>query len=98
MDGSRGPQRRVHRIEGRLWAAITIEEQRVIDAPPGEVVEPALAVVQVPEGNSHDEIAVLVEELEQLHVLLDLLPLNLLRDAVLVRVVLRQFVAMLAVI
>src|SRR5207302_8356123 len=62
MGGSRGPQRRVHRVEGRLRPAMAIEEQRVIDATPGEVIEPALAVVQVPEGNPLDEVAVLVEE------------------------------------
>ena len=40
---------------------VAVEEQRVIDAPPGETVEPTLAVVQVPEGDPLNEVAVLVK-------------------------------------
>ena len=55
--------------------------------------------MQVPKRHADNKVAVLVEELEQLDVLLGLLLwLDLFRQAILVRVVLREFVAVLAVV
>jgi hypothetical protein len=41
-----------HGVEGRLGLALPIEEQRVVHALPRKIVQPALAVVQVPEGDT----------------------------------------------
>jgi hypothetical protein len=43
-----------------------IEEKRVVHPFPGKVVEPTLAVVQVPEGHPRNDIGVLAEEAEEL--------------------------------
>src|SRR5262249_37067062 len=49
-----------------------------------------------PEGDARDHVAVLIEELEKLHILFELLPLNLFGNAVLVGIELGQLVAVLA--
>ena len=56
----------------------------MIDPAPGEIIEPALAVVQIPEGDSGDDVAVFVKQLEQRDILFNLLLLNLFRKALLV--------------
>jgi hypothetical protein len=44
------------RVKRRLGLALAIEEQRMIDASPRKPVQPALAIVQVPEGNAADHV------------------------------------------
>ena len=59
-------------VEGGFWFAIAVEEERVVYAFPGEVVEPALAVVEVPEGDAGDDVGVFAEETKDLRVLVGL--------------------------
>ena len=45
--------------------ALAVEEEGVVGALPGEGVEPAVAVVEVPERDAFDDVAVVDEELEE---------------------------------
>lgn len=59
-------------VEGGFGLALAIEEEGVVDAVPGEVVEPALAVVEVPEGDAGDDVGVFDEDFEEAGVLFGL--------------------------
>lgn len=49
-------QRGDHGMERGLRFSLAIEEQRMIDTAPRKTVQPALAIVQVPEGNAADHV------------------------------------------
>lgn len=59
-------------VEGGFGLEVAVEEEGVVLAFPGEVVEPALSVVEVPEGDALDGVGVSGVELEELGVLLGL--------------------------
>src|SRR5687767_6407283 len=59
-------------IESGLWFAFAIEQQRIIYAPPGESVQPALAVVQIPERDAHNDIGILAKQPKELCILIGL--------------------------
>ena len=59
-------------VERGFRFEISIKEQRMIGAIPGEVVQPALAVVEIPEAHTLDGISVLRVDGEELGVLLRL--------------------------
>lgn len=48
-----------HRLERRLRFSSAVKQQRVVHPPPRKAIQPALAVVKVPEGDARDEIGVL---------------------------------------
>lgn len=59
-------------VVGGLGLAFAVEEERVVDAVPGKIIEPALAVVEVPEADADDGVAVFVEDGEEFCVLVGL--------------------------
>ena len=87
-----------HGIVGRLGLALPIEEQRVVHALPRKIVQPALAVVQVPERHAVDDVIILAEESEQLGVLLGLAGEDLGRAAIDVGIDLRHLRAVLVAV
>lgn len=52
-------------IETGFGFLVAIEEEGMVGAFPGEVVKPASAVVQVPEGDPCNDVPVVVEELKE---------------------------------
>ena len=57
------------RAKGRLGLAVAVEQQRVFGVLPRECVEPASAVVEVPEGDPRNRVGPDVKHLEQIGVL-----------------------------
>ena len=58
-----------HRPEGGLRRGPAVEQQGVLGVLPGEAVEPAPAVVEVPEGHAADRLGAVAEQPEQVGVL-----------------------------
>jgi len=70
-------------VVGRFGVALAIEEQRVVGATTnGEGVEPGIAIVDAPEGDAGDGVAVLQKYLEKIGVTFRELLLNLIGKAV----------------
>ena len=55
-----------HGLKCRLGHPIAVEEEGMVGAFPGPLVEPSLAVVEVPETDAGDVVRVIGEDLEQL--------------------------------
>src|SRR5688572_18700007 len=66
--------------------------------PPRERVQPALAVMQIPERHAVNDVRVLVKQPEQLREFRSLLLENLRRTAIAIRVQLREFIPVLAAV
>src|SRR5262245_11966351 len=87
-----------HGVVSRLRLTRAVEEQGIIHSPPRKVVQPAFAIVQVPERDACNNVTVLPENAEELGVLLCLSLQNLTRAAVPIGVKLREFVAVFAAV
>lgn len=96
--GSRLPQGVHDGVKRGFGPAVAVEEQGVIDTSPGEVVEPALAVVEVPEGDAFDDVGMPSEESEQPGILLGLAIEKIWREPLAVGVQARQFLAVAAAV
>ena len=59
-------------VVGGFGLALAVEEEGMIGALPGEVVEPALAVVEIPERDADDDVRIAPEERKELGVLFGL--------------------------
>src|SRR5688572_2187803 len=59
-------------MESGFWFAFAVEEERMVYARPGEGVEPALSVVQVPEGYARDDVGIFTKQTKELRVLVGL--------------------------
>jgi hypothetical protein len=57
------------RAEGGLRLDLTVEEKRVLGVPPGEGVQPASPVVEVPERHSPDRVGAFAEQSKQVGLL-----------------------------
>jgi len=91
-------QRGDDRVESGLWFTFAIEEERMVYALPGEGVQPALAIVKVPERNARNDIGVFAKETKELCVLLGLPMQNFRRTALAIRIKLRKFGAVLSAV
>src|SRR3954453_12923869 len=80
-------ERAEYGLIGGFWLDLPVPQQRVVRAAAdGPVVEPGAAVVDAPERDARDAVAVLHEDGEQLAVTLALRFENISRQALLVRV------------
>ncbi len=64
----------------------------MVNPAPWEIVEPALAVVQVPEGDAFDHVVVFVKEPEQRRILLGLFLFDAWRQAIPIGIEFGQFI------
>ena len=87
-----------HGVESRLGLALPIEEQRVVHALPRKIVQPALAVVQIPERDAVDDVVILAEKPKELRILLGLTGEDLGRAAIDVGIDLRHLGAVAVII
>jgi hypothetical protein len=80
-------------IVGGLGLAGPIEEEGMVDSFPGEIVEPALAIMKIPEGDADDLVGIFFEETKEAGVLFRLALENFGRATVAIRIYFRESVA-----